>query len=185
MAHTPSPSLQCPSCENRLALRRVAALDLHVCDGGCGGYWIERNSLKRMPERPPGAGVELLSVPRADGIHTFRDLHHICPHCRNTILYRHWFSRKLNLEIDQCAKCAGFWVEVGSLADILTEDGPEEEKARRAQAYFEVVIRDKIGGMNLVHHDTVDAARQIVQIFRFLCPKAYFPDPTELSHLLR
>lgn len=177
--------LECPSCQNALTPHVAAGVTVHACRDGCGGYWIERKSLKRIPERLPGAGAELLSVPRADGVHEFRNIHHVCPHCRNTILFRHWFSRKLELEVDQCAKCAGFWVEVGRLADILTAGLDEEERKKRAEAYFEIVIRDKVGGMNLVNHDVLDAARHIVQIFRFLCPKEYFPDAVELSKILR
>ncbi|CCQ90060.1 conserved hypothetical protein [Nitrospina gracilis 3/211] len=177
--------LECPSCRNNLTPRSVAGVSVHVCEGGCGGYWVGKNSLKRLPERLPGAGAELLSVPRSDGVHLFRNVDHICPHCQNTLLYRHWFSRKLQLEVDQCAKCAGFWVEVGELASILTTDLDEAERIQRAEAYFEVVIRDKVGGMNLVNDDMMDAARHIVQIFRFLCPKQYFPDAAVLSNILR
>lgn len=159
-------------------------MSLFACEGGCGGYWIPRATQKQLPDCAPGAGAKLLSIPRAEGVRTFRDVQHICPDCGNTMLYRHCFSRKLDLEIDQCAKCAGFWVDVGRLADILTGDSPEETRQRQAEDYFGVLIRDKVGSMNLVNQDMLEAARQIVLIFRFLCPKPYFPGPADLSNIL-
>jgi len=184
MTHDESSTLKCPSCGNPLTGHAEGGVSLFACDGGCGGYWFPRATLKRLQDCRPGAGAALLSLPRAEGVRAFRDVQHVCPHCRNTVLYRHCFSRKLDLEIDQCSKCAGFWVDAGRLAAILTADLPEDEKKHRAEDYFEVLIRDKVGRMNLINDDTLDAARQIVQIFRFLCPKAYFPDPTDLSNIL-
>ena len=176
--------MKCPSCENALTQHTVGGVTLFACDGGCGGYWIRRSAQKQLREAAAGAGAALLSLPRAEGVRTFRDVQHICPDCANTMLYRHCFSRKLDLEIDQCSKCGGFWVEVGRLADILTHDMPEENRKQQVEDYFEVLIRDKVGNMKLVHSDTLEAARQIVQIYRFLCPKDYFPDPTDLSNIL-
>ena len=175
--------MNCPSCDNTLTSQNEAGIQAQVCAGGCGGLWLEGRQVKKVRDRLPGAGVHLLDIPRAEGVHVFRDVQHVCPHCRTTLLYRHCFDRQLELEIDQCAKCAGFWLETGPLPDIVSLGKSSADRARNAGQFFHVLIDEKVANMNFVNHDTLEAAQQIVLIFRFLTPPDLFPQtlPLELS----
>lgn len=170
------PTMKCPACENELIKFSVAGVTVLACEAGCGSYWFDVQQIKRLPERLPGAGASLLTtVRRADGVKTFRNSQHICPKCQSTLLYRHCFSRKLEMEVDQCSKCGGWWVDVGTLATLETHFSTEADRKQAAEDYFTSVFQDKVARMNRVNHDTLEAAQMIVQIFTFLTPPAYLP----------
>ena len=193
-------SLACPSCQNRLMPRQLSSIQLYFCEDGCGGIWLGHREVDKLARRnsftgeqleqilldpdkslevpdcvPAGAGGEVWQWNRAEGVRVFRNVEHICPRCRNTLLYRHCFHRGMDLEIDQCSKCGGWWIEAGRLFEIFA---PGQEKAgirQEAQDFFKILFEDKVANMSIVNHDTLEAAQTIVRIFRFLTPAAYFP----------
>lgn len=166
--------MNCPACNHELQLIQVTGIKVQACQGSCGSLWFEWSAIKKLKDRNPAAGAELLHVERADGVHMFRDVQHPCPHCIHTLLYRHCFNRQFNYEVDQCAKCAGFWVDVGTLANLQHHE-PRESDKQTAAAYFKNLFEENLKPDNLTHPDTQEAAQNIVHIFRFLTPPALFP----------
>ena len=174
--------MHCPACNNQLQFVSVTGVKVQACAGNCGGLWFEWREIKKLKDRNAAAGAELLQVERAEGVHVFRDVQHPCPHCIRSLLYRHCFSRQFRYEIDQCAKCAGFWLDVGALADLpLQSPTPAEQET--AAAYFKNLFEENLKPENLTHPDTQEAAQIIVSLFRFLTPQALFPPETPLNHL--
>ena len=172
--------MQCPSCQNPLSEQSVAGLAVFACVGSCCGLWFPRRAVRRLSALPRAAGRALLALPRAEGVRLFRDPEHPCPRCQTTLLYRHGFIPRLETEIDQCAKCGGFWVDPGALARLNDPDLPEEKRQALARDYFEELFEKRVRGMNLVNHDTLEAAREIIRIFQFITPEAYGPSHFEL-----
>jgi Zn-finger nucleic acid-binding protein len=172
--------MNCPACNNELQTVEITGVKVQACVGSCGGLWFEWSAIKKLRDRIPAAGAELLHVERAEGVHTFRDIQHPCPHCILSLLYRHCFNREFRYEIDQCAKCAGFWVDVGSLSD-LPLNAPTEEDRQKAAAYFKILFEENLNPENLPHPDTHEAVQTIHQIFRFLTPAILFPEKTPLD----
>jgi len=166
--------MNCPACNNELQTVEITGVKVQACAGSCGGLWFAWNAIKKLKERNPASGAELLHVERAEGVHTFRNAQHPCPHCIRTLLYRHCFSRLFRYEIDQCAKCAGFWVDVGSLAHLPLKSASEEDQQHGA-AYFKNLFEDNLKQSNLTHPDMQEAVQAIHHIFRFLTPPALFP----------
>jgi Zn-finger nucleic acid-binding protein len=164
--------MNCPACNNELKLLQVTGVKAHACEGSCGGLWFEWKEIKKLKDRNAGAGAELLHVERAEGVHVFRDIQHPCPKCLHTLLYRHCFSRKFNYEVDQCAKCAGFWLDAGALAP-LSQKSPAESDQEIAKAYFQSLFEENLKPDNLTHPDTQEAAEVIYHLFRFLTPAEY------------
>ena len=166
--------MNCPACHHELKLFQVTGVKVHACEGSCGGLWFEWSQIKKLKDRNAAAGAELLHVERAEGVHVFRDIQHPCPHCIHTLLYRHCFSRQFNYEVDQCAKCAGFWLDAGTLSQ-LPPNASSESDQQTAAAYFENLFEESLKPEYLTHPDTHDAAQIIYQLFRFLTPAEYFP----------
>ena len=159
-----------------MKLLNITGVKVQACEGSCGGLWFEWSAIKKLKDRNAAAGAELLHVERAEGVHTFRDVQHPCPHCIRSLLYRHCFSRQFRYEIDQCAKCAGFWVDVGALGDLPLKS-PIEEDQQTAKAYFKNLFDENLKPENLTHPDTQEAAQTIHHIFRFLTPVEYLHKP--------
>ena len=44
-----------------------------------------------------------------------------CPRCPELVLERKWFSDKKQVEIDQCPKCGGIWLDAGEFTRIYDE----------------------------------------------------------------
>ncbi len=174
--------MNCPACNNVLKALAVTGVKVLACADSCGGLWFEWNEIKKLKDRNPAAGEALLHVERAEGVHVFRDIQHPCPKCTQTLLYRHFFNRRFRYEIDQCSKCGGFWVDVGWLAGLEAQS-PSESGGQTAAAYFKTLFEENIKPENLTHPDTQEAARIIVQLFRFLTPKPLFPPQTPLDPL--
>jgi len=100
-----------------------------------------------------------------EGVRSFRNIDHICPKCEMTLLLRHFFDRKKGLEVDQCARCGGIWVEMGTLLKGKESDAENE---KLIDDYFVFIYKNKILKMDLIVPDIRLAAEQILQVFRFL-----------------
>lgn len=160
--------MKCPACENELTEHKVSGILVNICQGSCGGLWFHLTQARKIEHLKPGAGSALLHIEIADGVKTYRGAEHPCPQCKTTLLYRHFFSRKLDTEVNQCSKCSGFWIDVGGLAKIVKS--PTKEKKELIENYFTAVIDKKISGMNFASQDVAQAAEMITSIFRFLNP---------------
>ena len=174
--------MNCPACNHELKLLQVTGVKVHACEGSCGGLWFEWSQIKKLKNRNMSTGSELLHVERAEGVHVFRDIQHPCPHCIHTLLFRHCFSRKFNYEIDQCAKCAGFWLDAGTLTQ-LPPDAPSESDRQTAKNYFDSLFEENLKPEILANPDSLEAAKSILHLFRFLTPKELFPTETSLDTL--
>ncbi|MBT4259954.1 MAG: hypothetical protein HOD90_08580 [Nitrospina sp.] len=160
--------MKCPACENELTEHKISGVQVNVCRGSCGGLWFHIIQTRKIERLKPGAGSALLHFEVADGVKTYRGAEHPCPQCKTTLLYRHFFSRKFDTEVNQCSKCSGFWIDVGGLSKIMKS--PNEEKKELVESYSTAIMNEKISGMNLASQDMAQAAEMITSIFVFLIP---------------
>ena len=161
--------MKCPACENKLTEHKISGVQVNVCGGSCGGLWFQLNQTRKIERLKPGAGSSLLHFEVADGVKTYRGAEHPCPYCKTTLLYRHFFSRKLDTEVNQCSKCSGFWIDVGGLSKIIQSQ--QEGKEEDLEKYFTAIMDEKISGINIANQDMAQAAKMITSIFRFLKPQ--------------
>lgn len=165
----PKLAMKCPACENELTQHKISGVLANVCRGSCGGLWFHLSQVKKIEQLKQGTGSALLHFEKAEGVKIYRGAEHPCPQCKTTLLYRHFFSRTLDTEVNQCSKCSGFWIDVGGLEKILKL--PSIEKERLLENYFKVIRNEKISGMNLANQDMAQAAAYITAIFNFLKPQ--------------
>jgi len=174
--------MNCPSCKLELHEMSAGGLRIFACKGGCGSLWFSRFELLKLDTSKHGNGERLLRVSRTQGVRFFRDVEAICPHCETSLLLRHFFCRERDVEVYQCPKCGGFWIDSGELADIVKSAFATEEKQKQAVAsYFKTIFDQRIAKMNLANEDILGSARSIVKIFLFICPKKFQPVPTSLQ----
>jgi uncharacterized protein len=157
--------MNCPSCSNALSVFYYGGVGIMACQDGCAGLWFDRYEIKKINQNNFGSGGDLLKISQTEGIRLFRNVDHICPKCEMTLLLRHFFDRKRGLEVDQCARCGGIWVEMGT---VLKGNESEVEREKLIDDYFTFIYEKKVLKMDLMISDIRLAAEQILQVFRFL-----------------
>ncbi len=142
--------MNCPVCNNTLTQVTIGNIELDVCKDGCGGIWFDRFELQKMDEPHEFTTEQLLDVLGEDSqnkpdIDTSKRLH--CPKCQDVIMMRHFHSVKREVEIDQCPKCNGYWLDSGELFTIRQQFTTEEEKTQAAKNYFSIVFDKDLKAM--------------------------------------
>jgi Zn-finger nucleic acid-binding protein len=160
--------MNCPACKNELSEHKVSGIRINVCSGFCGGLWFNLTQVRKIERLKQGAGSALLNFEIADGVKTYRGAEHPCPHCKTTLLYRHFFSRNFDTEVNQCSKCSGFWIDVGGLSKIIRSNS--KEKKELIEVYFTAIRNEKISEMSLLNEDVAQAVKLIISIFNFIKP---------------
>jgi len=166
--------MKCPACKNILTKIVQAGVKVLACQDECGGLWFSRPQLMRLEKLKSGLGTSLLKINRADGVRVYRGVEHICPQCKTTLLFRHFFSKELDTEVNQCAKCGGFWIDVAGLAKLQSMNGQQKQKAM--DKYFSIIFYKKISGIHIINEDVAMAVKNIIQIFQFLCLEKDLPE---------
>ncbi len=166
--------MHCPACKNALTKIIIASVKILACEDGCGGLWFSQSQVKMLENLKPGLGMPLLKIKRADGAKAYRRVEHICPYCKTTLLFRHFFSKEIDTEVNQCAKCGGFWFDVAGFSKIQTMNGQQKQKA--IDEYFSIILYKKIKNIHILNEDVGKVVKNIIHIFKFLCPEEDFPE---------
>ncbi len=164
----------CPACDRTLEELRVGDVTLDVCQGGCGGIWFDRFELEKLDEPHEDMG-DLLERVSGSGAAVGDDRSLACPKCDGSILHRHFFSVKKNVEVDECPTCGGFWLDVGELRDLRALYPSEEARREAARAYFEEAFGDELAEARARSEEALARARRVANMFRFICPSYYIP----------
>ena len=122
--------MQCPACGNTLTQMTVADVAVDVCAGGCGGIWFDNQEVRKLDDTEEAAGETLLDVERDPGVTVDHDAQWGCPRCGHPAMTRHFYSPQRSVELDECPKCGGVWLDAGELATIRAQY--ESGEARRA-----------------------------------------------------
>jgi uncharacterized protein len=109
--------IECPVCSNVMTTMEADSVTVDVCAGGCGGIWFDRFELARVDEVQESAGEKFLEVERDPTLHPDLSKRIHCPR-DSEIMMRHFHSVKRGVVVDECPRCAGFWLDAGELAII-------------------------------------------------------------------
>jgi len=167
--------MKCPACGTRLTEMVVGDVVVDVCQGGCGGIWFDNWELKKFDEPHEHLGEQLLDIDIAPNIKVDYSKRRQCPKCAGVTMMRHFFSVKREVEVDECAACAGIWLDAGELKRIRSEFNTEGERRQAAQEYFEEIFGKELDRMRRESQEKLERARRIAHIFRFICPSYYIP----------
>lgn len=110
--------MKCPACKGPLLEKNDTGMSLDVCYGGCGGIWFDAAELERVSAHSATSLHTIFQIKRSDVKLTEP---RICPRCPEQVLERKWFSNLQRVEIDQCPKCSGIWLDDGEFTRIYEE----------------------------------------------------------------
>lgn len=165
--------MECPACNNSLTEVNVSGVKVDICKGGCGGIWFDKFEFKKFDEPHEAAGAELLEIPLGENVVVNMDEKRACPCCDGVTMMRHFFSPKQKVEIDECANCAGVWLDTGELIQIRSLYNNEQEKTQAAEALFEDVFGEDLKELKAEREKDLEKARRTANMLKFICPSYY------------
>jgi Zn-finger nucleic acid-binding protein len=110
--------MKCPACKKELKPKIASGMTIDICFGGCGGIWFDQGELKRVSALSAASLHSIWKVKTGEVTLTEP---RICPRCDGQVLDRKWFSDRQEVEIDQCPKCGGVWLDDGEFSKIYKE----------------------------------------------------------------
>jgi len=110
--------MKCPVCKNPLREKGAGGMTLDICYGGCGGIWFDASELERVNAR---AATTLHTIWNVSVTNMKLTEPRLCPRCPDLALERKWFSQAKMVEIDQCTRCGGIWLDAGEFSRIYEE----------------------------------------------------------------
>ncbi|MFM1945102.1 MAG: hypothetical protein RI897_4084 [Verrucomicrobiota bacterium] len=113
--------MKCPACYNTLTPQPVGNLTVDICEGGCGGIWLDAFELDRLKNAPDTATEILLHIAADHSLQIDPTRKRQCPRCDGIKLKRRYFSPQRSVEIDECPGCGGLWLDAGELQTIRDE----------------------------------------------------------------
>ena len=167
--------MNCPACGRSMKKVKVTDVTVDVCDGGCGGLWFDQFELRKFDEPHEEGGEPLLLVERNPSVSVDRTEKLRCPKCPDSVMMRHFFSSKRQVEVDECPTCAAFWLDVGELAQIRTLFPSDEARRQAAREYMKEVLGGELAAHRSEREAKTQKFRRLARIFRFICPSSYLP----------
>ncbi len=167
--------MKCPACDNPLEQRIVGDVAVDVCENGCAGIWFDNFELEKFDEKHEAAGESLLQIERNPEISVDHSQKRQCPKCETQKMLKHFMSVKRQVEVDECPKCGGFWLDAGELGQIRDQFETQTDREQAAHTYFSDTFGGDIEKMLAQGGEKRKRARSIARMFRFVCPSYYIP----------
>lgn len=167
--------MKCPVCGETLSERVEAGITVDVCDKGCGGIWFDNLELKKVDEAHESAGEALLGSEPRKPIPVDRAAKRLCPRCPNQILRRHYFSVRQEVEVDDCPRCGGIWLDACELAAIRKQFTTEQERKQAADAYISKLFDKVLAEQAARDQATSEFSKKFAHALRFICPSYWIP----------
>lgn len=164
--------MECPACGNQLEGIEVGGVKVDFCRGHCGGIWFDQYELRKFDEPHESAGESLLEMERDENLVVDHERRRNCPRCTDMVMMRHFFSVKHQVEVDECAGCAGIWLDFGELGTIRSQFESDEERNRAADLYFSY-CESELEAIRKKNADERVKTRRISNMLRFLSPSRY------------
>lgn len=168
-------TMKCPACERELVSRDIDNVSVDVCDGGCGGIWLDAFELARVDEELPR---EIREISRDPKLVVDHDRKRACPRCDGVKMQRHFFSATHRVEVDSCPGCGGYWLDAGELTAIRADvsqskPGPQSDDSKgpirvhvAKEAPLQEVSKGKVGGGS-----RIDRACTLDSLYRMIGSK--------------
>jgi len=171
--------MKCPACGRELQEKKVDDIVVDVCGNGCGGIWFDNYELQRVDEQHEAAGEELLDIEVDNDVKMDYSKIRLCPRCEGQKMVKHFISVKSEIEIDECYKCGGIWLDKGELGNIRKQFTTDEERQNAAKEYLDNQIGPELQKMHSGSESQLEKAKKFAKMFRFICPSYYIPRKQE------
>jgi Zn-finger nucleic acid-binding protein len=146
--------MKCPRTGTPLKEVEIGGVKVDLSEG-CGGVWFDSRELAKFDEAHETAGDELAVLMEqyrnADVDHTARIR---SPRHPEVVMMRRFYSPARNIEIDECPKSGGIWLDPGELSRLRELFPSDADRRNAVLSFVSEVLSDS--GMNRVP-EAVDA----------------------------
>lgn len=167
--------MKCPACGNTLEEITVQDVTVDVCTNGCAGIWFDTRELKKVDEKHESAGEELLLIEANRDATVDYESKRPCPKCDGITMLRHFMSVKKEIEVDECGKCGGIWLDGGELRQIRDQFKTEDDRKAAFNQYFDKAFSSELEEQQAKSAEGLEKSRKFSRAFRFICPSYYIP----------
>ncbi|MBI4565656.1 MAG: zf-TFIIB domain-containing protein [Planctomycetes bacterium] len=167
--------MKCPACSNALTATKLKDIVVDVCQNGCGGIWFDQHEFERVDEAHEHEGEALLDIPRNESVRIDFEAPLECPRCEHQVMRRHFHSTKRKVEIDECYRCGGVWLDAGELKKIRKMFQNDEDRKQAAREYYEEAFGQTLQDMKQQSLEELQKARRFANALRWVCPSYYIP----------
>ena len=108
--------MKCPVCGMEMVQKNFG-VNVEVCENGCKGIWFDQGELRMLDQNNEGAGAALETALRSPRSNDAQRGPITCPKC-GIRMHTHKFERDPEVNVDECYKCGGFFLDSGELTEI-------------------------------------------------------------------
>ncbi len=167
--------MKCPACGHEMTRTSVRDIAVDTCKGGCGGVWFDWLELKKVDEQHESVGEDLLHVERDPNVQVDYERKRDCPHCDGIVMMRHFASVNREIEVDECAKCGGYFLDYGELNRLRDQYATEDEREQAADSLFAELFDAGLEDLHEQSEVTAERAHGLARMFRFVLPSYWLP----------
>jgi len=128
--------MNCPACDKQLKEISTGEVKVDVCNSGCRGVWFDEFELKKFDEPHEFQAQIIFASTEQPGKVNREEKVRYCPRCTGEVLWRRFNDIKDEVEVDQCPKCSGIWLDLGELLTIRSQYKTEAERQKAADEYL-------------------------------------------------
>ncbi len=120
--------MKCPACTASLLEFRSGEVLVDVCSSACGGVWFDPNELDKLDEINEAVPQHILRPVKNAHVVIDHNRKRECPRCTGSALEKKLHDEHYQLEIDECAKCGGIWLDLGELDNLRSDNKSQDER---------------------------------------------------------
>lgn len=125
---------KCPACHAILEEKNASGITVDLCSKGCGGIWLEMDEIENFDESSESIATLVVKGNPEVVVDTLNQIRN-CPCCENQIMVKRSYDIFSEVEVDQCLKCSGIWLDKGEL-ETIREQFPTEAAREQVSGNF-------------------------------------------------
>lgn len=134
--------MKCPRTGTPLKEVEIGGIKVDLSEG-CGGVWFDAFELTKFDEAHETAGDELAALMRQ---HHNEDIDHSerirSPRHPEVVMMRRYYSPARDIEIDECPKSGGIWLDPGELCRLRELFPTEADRKAAVQSYVSEALSE-------------------------------------------
>lgn len=128
--------MKCPTCSHQLTTVQAGNITLDICKDACGGVWFDKSELEQFDEGHEIIPNDVRRALKNSSVVIDRAAERPCPKCTGTALTRTFFDAEKSIELDNCPKCEGVWLDLGEIETVRGANETSAEIQNSLNAYM-------------------------------------------------